>query len=127
MGPLRKWLDEGAQLLFVAHAERSYAKHASTQMLELYERARREHPDLAARNLYQTVVAQRLGNEAHRAAEIIRRAEESFTDWPVERELKFRHVVHYLIFDEYMRLGKTREGTKINMGVVVARVIPEET
>jgi len=124
MRVLRKWLDAG---LFGAHSERSYAKHASSQMLKLYERARREHPDLAARSLYQSVVAQRLGKEGHRAAEIIRRAEESFADWPVERELKFRDVVHYMIFDEYMRLGKAREGTKINMGGVVARIIPEET
>ncbi len=123
---LRKLLDEGAQRVFVAHAERAYAKRASVQMLELYERARREHPDLSGRSLYQSVVARRLGKESHRAAEIVRRAEESFTDWPVERELKFRHVVHYLIFDEYMRVGKAREGTKINMGGVVARIIPEE-
>jgi hypothetical protein len=127
MQSLRKWLDQGAQRLFVAHAERSYAKHASSQMLELYQRARREHPEMSPRSLYQSVVAQRLGQESRRAAEIVRRAEESFTDWPVERELKFRHVVHYLIFDEYMRAGRAREGTKINMGAVVARIIPEET
>ncbi len=96
-------------------------------MLELYQRARREHPEMSPRSLYQSVVAQRLGQESRRAAEIVRRAEESFTDWPVERELKFRHVVHYLIFDEYMRTGRAREGTKINMGAVVARIIPEET
>ncbi len=121
MRPLRKLLAEGAQRLFVAHEERSYAR-----CWKLYERARREHPDLNGRSLYQSVVAERLGSESRRAPEIIRRAEESFTDWPVERELKFRHVVHYLIFEEYMRVGKTREGTRINMGGVVARIIPEE-
>ncbi len=126
MRSLRKLLDGGAQRVLVAHAERSYAKQASAQLLELYRRERREHPDLTGRGLYQSVVARRLGNESHRAGEIIRRAEESFTDWPVERALKFRHVVHYLIFDEYMRVGQAREGTKINMGAVVARIIPEE-
>jgi hypothetical protein len=44
----------------------------------------------------------------------------------VEREVRFRDVVHYLIFDEYMRAGKARAGTKTNMGEVVARIIPEE-
>ena len=53
-------------------------------------------------------------------------AEESFADWPVERELRFRDVVHYLIFDEYMRAGQARAGTKTNMGEVVTRIIPEE-
>jgi hypothetical protein len=119
-------LQESKHRVFVAHAERSYAKQASERLLELYWRERREHPDLSARNLYLSVVTQRLGRDGHRAAEIVRRAEESFTDWPVERELKFRHVVHYLIFDEYMRVGKARKGTRTNMGGVVARVIPEE-
>jgi hypothetical protein len=41
-------------------------------------------------------------------------------------ELKFRNVVHYLIFDEYMRRGTAREGTKTNVGVAVARVIPDD-
>jgi hypothetical protein len=85
----------------------------------LYRQQRREHPDLSQRALYE-------GPQANGAAELVRRAEESFTDWPVERELRFRHVVHYLIFEEYMRVAKAREGTKINMGIVVARVVPEE-
>ena len=108
-------------MLFVAHAERKYARQASTQLLDLYWQQRGAQPELADRVLYEGVVAQRLGPD-----EIIRRAEESFTDWPVERELKFRHVVHYLIFDEYMRTGKVREGTKTNMGPVVAKISPEE-
>ncbi len=113
-------------MLFVAHAEKKYARQASTQLLDLYWQQRGAQPGLADRVLYEGVVAQRLGPDASRAGEIIRRAEESFTDWPVERELKFRHVVHYLIFDEYMRSGKVREGTKTNMGPVVAKIIPEE-
>ena len=113
-------------MLFVAHAERKYARQASTQLLDLYWQQRGAQPGLADRVLYEGVVAQRLGPDASRAGEIIRRAEESFTDWPVERELKFRHVVHYLIFDKYMRTGKVREGTKTNMGPVVAKIIPEE-
>ena len=71
-------------------------------------------------------MARRLGPGAKRAAEIVRRAEESFTDWPVERELRFRHVVHYLIFDEYIHGAKERQGTRINIGNTVARIIPED-
>src|SRR6059058_1759524 len=113
-------------MLFVAHAERKYARQASTQLLDLYWQQRGAQPGLADRVLYEGVVAQRLGPDASRAGEIIRRAEESFTDWPVERELKFRHVVHYLIFDEYTRRATARQGTRTNIGVMVARIIPEE-
>ena len=120
------WGKPGKSGLFAAHAERRYARQASRELLELFHATQREHAELSGRALYQAVIARRLGHDEKRAAEIVRRAEESFTDWPVERELRFRHVVHYLIFDEYMRVGEAREGTKINMGGAVARVIPEE-
>ena len=113
--------------LFAGPAERRYAKEASEQLLDLLRREQREHPELKGRALYEAVTARRIGlNPPISATEIVRRAEESFADWPVERELRFRDVVHYLIFDEYMHAGKARAGTKTNMGAVVARIIPEE-
>src|ERR1700746_2068499 len=113
--------------LFAGPAERRYAKEASEQLLDLFRREQRDHPELKGRAPYEAVTARRLGlNPPISATEIVRRAEESFADWPVERELRFRDVVHYLIFDEYMRAGKARAGTKINMGAVVARIIPEK-
>ena len=112
--------------MFVTLAERRYARHASRELLGLLRSEQREHPESTGRTLYEAVVARRLGPRASRAPEVIRRAEESFTDWPVERELRFRHVVHYLIFDEYTHGAKERRGTRINIGDMVARVIPED-
>lgn len=113
--------------LFVGHAERRYAKGASAQLLKLFRLEQREHPELKGRALYEAVIARRLGaNPTIRAADIVRHAEESFTDWPAERELRFRDVVHYQIFDEYMRQGEVRVGTRTNIGAAVARIIPEE-
>jgi hypothetical protein len=126
MRSLRKVLTEYSRRLFGARAERRYAKEASVQLLELYRQERHEHPEFNSRALYKHVVAQHLGPQAGRAGELVRRAEKSFTDWPADRELKFRDVVHYLIFDEYMRLATSREGTKTNMGVAVARVIRDD-
>jgi hypothetical protein len=95
-------------------------------LLELFYAVRREHPELFGRALYQAVIARRLGSDGRRAAEIVLRAEESFTDWPVERELRFRHVAHYIVFDEFTRSGQARKGTRTNMGAMVAHIIPEE-
>ena len=96
-------------------------------MLDLFRRERRDRPELSGCALYEAVVARRLGEKPRiSAAEVVRRAEESFTTWPVERAIRFRDVVHYLIFDEYTHHGKVREATKTNMGAAVARVIPEE-
>ena len=112
--------------IFSAQAERRYARRASMEMLELSRAVQREHPELSGRALYRAVIARRLGCDDRKAAQIVLRAEESFTDWPVERELRFRHVVHYQVFDEFTRSGSAREGTRTNMGVVVARIIPED-
>ena len=131
MPPLHQLLDRLRQLprtlgVFVALDEKHYARQASRQLLELYLLEHREHPELSGRALYTAVVARRLGAGAAGAAEVVRRAEESFTDWPVERELRFRHVVHYQIFNEYTHQGAARPSTRTNIGVVVARIIPEE-
>jgi len=123
---LRAMLNEGRRNLFGPRAERSFARQASAQLLELYKQQRRDHPEMSGRALYQEIVAQRLGPQAARANELVRRAEESFTDWPRDRELKFRHVVHYLVFYEYTLLDPARRGTMTNMGAVVAQVIPDD-
>ena len=113
--------------VFVAYAERRYAKEASEQLLELFHSEQREHPELKGRALYEAVIARRLGaNPPISAANIVRRAEESFADWPAEREVKFRDVVHYQVFDEYMRKGEVRVGARTNIGQAVARIIPAE-
>jgi hypothetical protein len=126
MGSLRAILKECHRFLFGVHAERRYARDASVQLLELYRQERRAHPEMSKRALYQNIVADRLGPQAVRADELVRRAEESFTDWPVDRNLQFRHVVHYLVFYEYTLLDPARRGTMTNMGVVVAQVVPED-
>lgn len=113
--------------IFVAHSERRYAREASAQLLKLFRLEQREHPDLKGRALYEAVIARRLGaNPTVKPAEIVRHAEESFADWPAEREVRFRDVVHYQIFDEYMHQGDVRIGTRTNIGAAVARIIPEE-
>jgi hypothetical protein len=113
--------------LFVAHGERRYTKEASEQLLELFWREQRERPELTGQALYEAVIARRLGSNATiSASEIVKRAEESFADWPVKRDLTFRDVVHYQIFDEYMRQGEVRQGTRTNIGDVVARIVPED-
>jgi hypothetical protein len=113
--------------VFVAHIERRYAKGASQQLLKLFRHEQREHPELTGRALYEAVIARRLGSDSSlSAAEIVRRAQESFADWPRDRELKFRDVAHYQIFDEYMRQSEVRVGTRTDFRVAVARIIPDE-
>jgi hypothetical protein len=113
-------------IAWAQHAERRFAKGASQQLLELFRHEQRERPELKGRALYEAVIARRLGsNPTLSAAEIVRRAAESFAGWPTDRELKFRDVVHYQVFDEYMRLSEV-VGTRTNFRVAVAQIIPAE-
>jgi len=113
--------------VFIACAERRYAKEASEQLLKLFRGEQRERPELQPRALYEAVIARRLGSNLKiSAADIVRRAEQSFAAWPGRRAVKFRDVVHYQIFDEYMRQAEQRTGTRTNFGEAVARIIPDE-
>jgi hypothetical protein len=113
--------------VFAAYAERRYARKASAQLLALFRSEQREHPQLQGRVLYEAIIARRLGSSpTASAAEIVRRAAESLADWPAARDVKFRDVVHYQIFHEYMHRGDARAGTRTNIGATVARVIPDE-
>jgi hypothetical protein len=57
---------------------------------------------------------------------IVRRAEQSFCQWPAARELRYRDVAVYVIVDEYLRARRLEVGTQTDMALIIARVIPEE-
>ena len=87
---------------------------------------RAESPNLAGRTLYRHIVSQHLGLDPQAANTIVWRAEQSFAAWPNERDVQFRDVVLYLAVDEYLKSHVAREGTQINMGNVVTRIIPTD-
>lgn len=112
--------------IITAIAERRYARRASKELLDLFRVVQSEQPELSGRALYQAVITRRLGANEKRAGEIVRRAEVSFAEWPSDRQLLFRHVAHYQVFDEFTHSGPGRHGTLTNIGRVVARIISDE-
>ncbi len=118
-----KWLRvPGSELM----AEKRFAWHASRELLDLYNRVRREEPQLTGRALYARVVIRRSGLDVQAAAGVLRRAEESFCDWPSGSDLKFHDLVQYVVIDEYLRSHVGTVGTRTNMVKVVARIIPHD-
>lgn len=120
-----KYLDSWFKRLAPRTAERRYALHKSREALSLYLRVQQERPDLRGRDLYREIVARRGQQTAGADDSVLDRSEQSFCTWPVPRELSFRDVVHYLVVTEYLRL-KSGFGVQIDMGAVVARVIPRD-
>lgn len=122
-GARRKWLGRMSPAWLT---ERWFAWNASRKMLALYRRIHRENPRLTGKMLYERVLVCRSGLDAHAAAEVLRRAEQSFCEWPSERDLKFREVVQYLVIAEYLRSRADKLGTNTNMEKMVMWVIPKD-
>jgi len=106
--------------------ERRFALRASADLLDLYQKVRQASPELTGRQLYEAIAARRLGSRSSEAATVVRRADESFAQWPRDRDLCFRDVAHLLIFDEFTRSKGKRAETRTMIGHAVARVIPAD-
>ena len=105
--------------------EQWHAWRVSRRMLALYQAVRKEQPELSGPALYERVVAHWGGLGGRTPAAIVRYAAESFTTWPVERDLRFRDVVHYLAFHEFMASHRGCIGTQSGFRRVINLVIPE--
>lgn len=106
--------------------ERRHARRASMELLNLFRKVRRSKPELAGRPLYEAVVAQHLGLGSGPAALAVSRADASFAQWPRERDVRFRDVVHLLVFEECARQSGGGEALRTMIGRVVDRIVPGE-
>jgi hypothetical protein len=116
-----KWfLLPGARLL----TESWFAWQVSRELLDSYKRMRGEEPQLTGKTLYERIIICRSGLDVNAAAGVLRRAEQSFCEWPSDRDLKFRDLVLYIVIEEYLR-SHAAVGTHTNLANVVTRVIPD--
>jgi hypothetical protein len=106
--------------------ERRSARRASVELLNLFWKIRRSRPELAGRPLYEAVVAEHLGSGGGPAALAVSRADASFAQWPRERDVRFRDVVHLLVFEACARQSDGREALQTLVGRVVDRIVPAD-
>lgn len=106
--------------------ERRYAKRESMKALAMYHAVREQHPELTGIALYEKIVVSVSGMDAEAAHALVRAAEQSFTEWPIDRGLAFRDVVHYLCFDGFTRSHDDRGWTRTSMREVSDSVIPKD-
>jgi hypothetical protein len=66
------------------------------ELLELHRRVEVEMPRDSSTARYARVIELRSGADAAAVSNFMRRAEESFATWPVERPLTFRDIVLYV-------------------------------
>jgi len=122
VSPLQRWWLS----LVKTWRERNSAAVSCREMLALYRQVAAQHPGLAGTALYREVVAARTGKDAAMADAILRRAAESFSTWPADRDLNFRDVVHYLAFSEFMSAHPESRWVQADMRRVVQASIPHD-
>jgi len=106
--------------------ERRYVAQASKQMLFLYRTIADLHPAWTPRQHYQLLVLRRTGCDPTTANQILDAAQESFAQWPSNRELTLCDVVHYLAVTEFLATHPTDRGMHSSLSLVVASRVPAE-
>jgi hypothetical protein len=105
------------------------SRHAATvsrQLLKLHSFVAARHPDLKGRALYRQIVMVRSGADIASAERMLNRAEQSFAQWPAQRDLRFADVVHCLAVEEFFAAHGETHWTHAHMGRVVEARIPRE-
>lgn len=106
--------------------ERHHAGRVSKELLALFRSVSANYPDLASRELYKLVVMRRHGCDSTTAKAVLDRAQESYADWPVRRELTLCDIAHYLSVVEYLATHKGQHWMHSNLALVVASRVPRD-
>ena len=106
--------------------ERQHVVRTSSELLSLYRTITAVHPDLSDREHFKLLVMARNGCDSTVANLVLERAEESFAQWPVTRELTLCDVVHYLSVSEYFaaHAGEPWMSSDANINLIVQSNIP---
>ncbi len=115
----RGWLHERSNV----RKDNRFAKGESHKALRAYQWVHAARPDLQGRDLYEEIVANCVVNHRETARAYIRHAADSFAAWPANREVRFRDVVSYIIFDQLV-VSNQRPDTRADIEAVVASIVP---
>ena len=112
--------------LVVAWRERRFVAARCHEILALYWRVAQRHPLLTGPSLYREIVNSRGGIAALGVDAVLSCAEQSFAQWPVTRELRFRDIVHCLTVLEFLAAHQDRNWIHADLKPVVNAIVPAE-
>jgi len=113
-GALRSW------------RECSYARRVSRHAVEVYRDIEARRPELTGVNRYKEVVARETGLDDTGVRRILAGAESSFAAWPVERELRFRDVVQYLVISKCLADDPDVQAPRSRLAAIIQEEVPEK-
>jgi hypothetical protein len=121
-----RWSDVLAVAVPRSWRERVLARQTSRESLRVYREVEEAHPELTGPTRYKAVVARQTGLDEADVETILERAEMSFASWPVERPLKFRDVVQYLVVHQHLNANPAALGVCSRLTTIIAEEIPQE-
>ncbi len=120
------WFDGIAIDMLRTWRERVTARQISRESLRIYREVEEALPELAGVTRYREIVARQTGLDGAGVDEVLERAENSFATWPVERPLRFRDVVQYIVAWQCLNAGTTALGVRSRLTAIIAAEIPGE-
>lgn len=108
----------------VVWRERKLATAECAAMLEICRRLQAEDSALEGERLYARAIMSRLSCDEVAARGVVHLADQSFAQWPEERDVNFRDVVNYMIVNRILSAHARALGARADVEKVVAAAIP---
>jgi hypothetical protein len=108
-----------------ASRDRGRIRRMCVELLELHRRVEMEMPRDSSTARYARVIELRSGADAAAVSNFMRRAEESFATWPVERPLTFRDIVLYVAVTNDLKSDIAVAGVRSRIVDFALGIVPE--
>jgi hypothetical protein len=114
------------QSILRAWKERQYAVKHCRELLRMHQSLATRQSGLDRFELYRQLVAQRTGGDANAVEALLLHATQSYAQWPVDRPLNLRDVIHYLVVQEYLAAHQQASWLEQNLKRIVDSAVPHE-
>jgi hypothetical protein len=122
----RNWLEEALRRFnFLASMrERRQIRRICVEFLSLYRQVEIELPQASHTERYARVIERRSGAGPATVQRFMRRAEESFAAWPVDRPLNFRDIVQYIAVTDCLKTDIAIDGVRSRVLDTALEIVP---
>jgi ATPase subunit of ABC transporter with duplicated ATPase domains len=108
-----------------ASRDRGRIRRMCVELLELHRQVEIEMPGDSRTARYARVIELRSGADAAAVSNFMRRAEQSFAAWPVERPLTFRDIVLYVAVTNDLKSDLAVAGVRSRIVDFALGIVPE--
>jgi hypothetical protein len=110
---------------FAAMRERKQIRRICEESLELYRQIEIEMPQASNQDRYARLVERRSGADADAVVRFMRRAEESFATWPIERPLSLRDIVQFMVVTDGFKTDIAVDGVQSRAVDLAVDIVPQ--